>query len=46
MSDGTLVPGDHDGMACFQGTAATYTLVRNHELSPGENEYGNRAGPM
>ena len=44
MSDGTLVPGNHDGMACFKGRQGTYTLVRNHELSPGENEFGNRAG--
>jgi secreted PhoX family phosphatase len=44
MSDGTLVPGDHDGMACFQSRDGTYRLVRNHELSPGENEFGNRVG--
>jgi secreted PhoX family phosphatase len=44
MSDGTLVPGDHDGMACFQGRDGTYRLVRNHELSPDENEFGNRTG--
>ncbi len=44
MSDGTLVPGDHDGMACFQGRDGTYRLVRNHELSPGEREFGNRTG--
>jgi secreted PhoX family phosphatase len=44
MSDGALVPGDHDGMACFQGRDGTYRLVRNHELSPGENEFGNRGG--
>lgn len=44
MTDGTLVPGDHDGMACFQGRGGTYTLVRNHELSPDESEFGNRAG--
>ena len=33
MSDGSLVPGDHDGMAAFQGPRATTILVRNHELS-------------
>ena len=44
MSDGGLVPGDHDGMACFRNRGRTYTLVRNHELSPGENEFGNRGG--
>lgn len=78
MSDGTLVPGDHDGMACFtrgyphcgrryaKGDKPSrvddhayasesnwrrrprpsrfYYLVRNHELSPGENEFGNTLG--
>lgn len=31
MSDGNVVPGNHDGMACFQGRAGNYILVRNHE---------------
>jgi secreted PhoX family phosphatase len=44
MSDGSLVPGDHDGMACFPGRDGTYRLVRNHELHPGEFKFGNRAG--
>jgi secreted PhoX family phosphatase len=44
MSDGSIVPGDHDGMACFPGRGGSNLLVRNHELSPGENEYGNRQG--
>lgn len=44
MSDGNLVPGDHDGMACFEGPAGTYVLVRNHELSITENEAGSTAG--
>jgi secreted PhoX family phosphatase len=76
MSDGSLVPGDHDGMACFargfghwrhqylpkanrpgrqqaykgwqrprhQTASRLYYLVRNHELSPDENEFGNTAG--
>lgn len=35
MSDGLLVPGDHDGMACFPGLEdGQVILVRNHELSP------------
>ena len=34
MSDGSLVPGDHDGMAAFGGPRATTVLVRNHELAP------------
>lgn len=34
MSDGSLVPADHDGMAAFNGPRATTILVRNHELAP------------
>ncbi|MEJ7930929.1 alkaline phosphatase PhoX [Ramlibacter sp. AN1015] len=44
MSDGSLVPGDHDGMACFPGPRATTVLVRNHELSNRETKYGNQKG--
>lgn len=44
MGDGTQVPGDHDGMACFTCDPDTYILVRNHELSPAEDKYGNRTG--
>ncbi|MDJ0618795.1 MAG: DUF839 domain-containing protein [Calothrix sp. MO_192.B10] len=44
MSDGTLVPGDHDGMAAFPGPRGTTILVRNHELSPTEDEFGNTKG--
>ena len=44
MSDGKLVPGDHDGMAAFEGPAASTILVRNHELSPTETEFGSAAG--
>ena len=36
MSDGSLVPADHDGMAAFPGPRGTTLLVRNHELSPNE----------
>jgi uncharacterized repeat protein (TIGR03803 family) len=36
MTDGSLVPGDHDGMAAFRGAAGTTILVRNHELSTGD----------
>lgn len=39
MDDGLLIPGDHDGMACFAGaTRDSVILVRNHELNPGEVE--------
>ncbi|CAE6516434.1 conserved exported hypothetical protein [Nitrosomonas nitrosa] len=44
MGDGSVVPGDHDGMACFLGQNGHYVLVRNHELSPAENKFGNRTG--
>jgi secreted PhoX family phosphatase len=33
---GMPVPGDHDGMAAFQGPGNTTVLVRNHELAPGD----------
>ena len=36
LSDGSPVPGDHDGMAAFQGPGDTTILVRNHELRPGD----------
>ena len=32
MSDGSLVPAGHDGMAAFPGPGNTTILVRNHEL--------------
>ncbi|MBW4486045.1 MAG: PhoX family protein [Tildeniella torsiva UHER 1998/13D] len=35
MSDGAIVPGNHDGMAAFQGRSGNYILVRNHERSVG-----------
>jgi uncharacterized protein len=37
MSDGTLEPGAHDGMAAFSGPNNTTVLVRNHELGPTTN---------
>lgn len=44
MSDGTLVPGDHDGMASYRGPRGTTLLVRNHELSNNESKFGNPRG--
>ncbi|MGK7889594.1 MAG: alkaline phosphatase PhoX [Leptolyngbyaceae cyanobacterium] len=45
MSDGVVVPGDHDGMACFGGNPnGDMILVRNHELSPSETEAGSQIG--
>lgn len=42
MSDGLPEPGDHDGMGCFPvaGDPDRCVLVRNHELSPGEEADG------
>lgn len=37
MSDGAIVPGNHDGMAAFQGRNGNTILVRNHERRPGSN---------
>lgn len=34
MSDGTLTPGGHDGMAAFDMGNGVIRLVRNHELRP------------
>ena len=44
MSDGSKVPGDHDGMAAFRGKDGTTVLVRNHELSNRETKQGSNAG--
>lgn len=40
MSDGLLSPGAHDGMGVFNGKNGRAILVRNHELSPGDNRNG------
>ncbi|NET02244.1 MAG: DUF839 domain-containing protein [Sphaerospermopsis sp. SIO1G2] len=37
MSDGTLVPGLHDGMAAFPGPDNKVIIVRNHELNVDPN---------
>lgn len=37
MDDGLLVPGAHDGMAAFAAPDGRTILVRNHELSPGND---------
>ena len=44
MTDGNLVPGDHDGMAAFSAPGGVAALVRNHELSIIENEAGSIVG--
>jgi hypothetical protein len=43
MSDGLLVPDRADGMGCFDLGNGEIALVRNHELSPG-NESGGILG--
>jgi len=40
MDDGLLVPPSHDGMAAFPGPGAKTILVRNHEVSVGEDNTG------
>lgn len=35
LSNGELVPAEHDGMAAFAGLAGVTVLVRNHEQEPG-----------
>lgn len=44
MSDGALVPGDHNGMACFRTRHGDFALVRNHELNIIEDEAGSVTG--
>jgi hypothetical protein len=37
LTDGTALPGRHDGMGAFDGPRRSYVLVRNHEVNnPGE----------
>ena len=33
LTDGTVLPGRHDGMGAFAGPAGTVVLVRNHEVN-------------
>ncbi|WP_211754614.1 alkaline phosphatase PhoX [Nocardioides gansuensis] len=33
LTDGTLLPGRHDGMGAFPGPGSTVVLVRNHEIN-------------
>lgn len=44
MSDGSYVPGDHDGMAAFRGPRGTTILVRNHELNNRQALFGDATG--
>ncbi|WP_415953693.1 alkaline phosphatase PhoX [Streptomyces sp. KLOTTS4A1] len=40
LSDGSTVPGNHDGMAAFRGRRGTSVLVRNHELNGSGTAFG------
>lgn len=40
MDDGYVVPGRPDGMACFAGPGGTWLLMRNHEVSLGDDSNG------
>lgn len=40
MSDGGTVPDKADGMGCFQLSRDELVLVRNHELTPGDDAGG------
>lgn len=40
MSDGYIVPGRPDGMACFAGPDDTLILMRNHEVNVGVEDDG------
>ena len=42
LDDGSILPGNHDGMGAFGGADRTIRLVRNHELNnPRPNEDGS-----
>ncbi|MFI7441015.1 alkaline phosphatase PhoX [Nonomuraea indica] len=43
FSDGSPVPGRHDGMAAFPGPRDTVLLVRNHEVNGPVGAFGDRA---
>ncbi|MAK65166.1 MAG: hypothetical protein CMF75_10585, partial [Maricaulis sp.] len=38
MTDGLIVPGDPDGMACFERADGKIVLIRNHELRANEHD--------
>ncbi|MBA3250332.1 MAG: DUF839 domain-containing protein [Geodermatophilaceae bacterium] len=41
LTDGTVIPGRHDGMAAFAGPGDLYTLVRNHEVNGPVGAFGD-----
>lgn len=40
LTDGTSLPGRHDGMAAFEGPGSTVVLVRNHEINNPQEPFG------
>ncbi|MFG1707112.1 alkaline phosphatase PhoX [Nonomuraea sp. M3C6] len=42
FTDGSLVPGRHDGMAAFSGPDGTAILVRNHEVNGPVGAFGDK----
>ncbi|MDQ4036697.1 MAG: PhoX family protein [Chloroflexota bacterium] len=47
LTDGTILPGRHDGMGAFAGSHGNVVLVRNHELNnpPAGQPPGTAFGP-
>jgi secreted PhoX family phosphatase len=41
LTDGTVIPGRHDGMGAFAGPGDLITLVRNHEIPGVVNAFKN-----
>lgn len=41
FTDGSAVPGKHDGMAAFHGPRGTVMLVRNHEINGPVGAFGD-----
>lgn len=41
LSDGSATPGNHDGMACFDGSHGNVVLVRNHEINGPTGAFGD-----
>ena len=40
LTDGTALPGRHDGMGAFKGPGGTVLLVRNHEVNGARPAFG------
>jgi hypothetical protein len=40
LTDGTVIPGNHDGMGAFRGPRGTELLVRNHEINNPRPAFG------